>query len=33
MAAIDATLIANALAQGGLSMEIHFPLIPFATPR
>jgi signal transduction histidine kinase len=29
----DATLIANARAQGGLSIEIHFPLIPFAMPR
>ncbi len=29
----DATLTANARAQGGLSIEIHFPLIPFAMPR
>ena len=29
----DATLTANARPQGGLSIEIHFPLIPFAVPR
>ncbi|HZE31266.1 MAG TPA: ATP-binding protein [Actinoallomurus sp.] len=29
----DATLTANARPQGGLSIEIHFPLIPFAMPR
>jgi signal transduction histidine kinase len=29
----DATLAANALPQGGLPIEIHFPLIPFAMPR
>jgi signal transduction histidine kinase len=29
----DATLTANARAQGGLSIEIHFPLMPFAMPR
>jgi hypothetical protein len=29
----DATLTANARAQGGLSVESHFPLIPFAMPR
>ena len=29
----DATLSANARPQGGLSIEIHFPLIPFAMPR
>ena len=29
----DATLTANARAQGGLAFEIHFPLIPFAMPR
>jgi hypothetical protein len=29
----DATLTANALAQGGLSTAIHSPLIPFAVPR
>jgi signal transduction histidine kinase len=28
-----ATLTANARPQGGLSIEIHFPLIPFAMPR
>jgi hypothetical protein len=28
-----ATLTANARAQGDLSIEIHFPLIPFAMPR
>ena len=28
----DATLTANARPQGGLSIEIHFPLIPFAMP-
>jgi signal transduction histidine kinase len=31
--AIDATLTANARPQGGLPIEIHFPLIPFAVPR
>jgi K+-sensing histidine kinase KdpD len=29
----DATLTANARPQGGLSIEIHVPLIPFAMPR
>jgi len=29
----DARLTANARPQGGLSMEIHCPLIPFAVPR
>jgi hypothetical protein len=29
----DATLTANARPQGGLSIEVHFPLIPFAMPR
>ncbi len=29
----DATLTANARPPGGLSIEIHFPLIPFAMPR
>jgi len=29
----DATLTANARAQGGLSIEIRFPLIPFAMPQ
>jgi signal transduction histidine kinase len=29
----DTTLTANARPQGGLSIEIHFPLIPFAMPR
>jgi signal transduction histidine kinase len=29
----DATLTANARPQGGLSIAIHFPLIPFAMPR
>ena len=29
----DATLTANARPQGGLSIEIHFPLMPFAKPR
>jgi hypothetical protein len=28
-----ATLIADARPQGGLPIEIHFPLIPFAMPR
>jgi hypothetical protein len=30
---VDATLTANARSQGGLSIEIHFPLITFAMPR
>ena len=29
----DATLTANARPQGGLPIEIHFPLTPFAMPR
>ena len=29
----DATLTANAWPQGGLSIEIHVPLMPFAMPR
>ena len=29
----NATLTANARPQGGRSIEIHFPLIPFAMPR
>jgi len=29
----DATLTANARPQGSLSIEIYFPLIPFAMPR
>ena len=29
----DATLTANARPQGGLPIEIYFPLIPFAMPR
>jgi hypothetical protein len=29
----DATLTANARPQGGLLIEIHVPLIPFAMPR
>jgi hypothetical protein len=29
----DATLTANTRPQGRLSIEIHFPLIPFAMPR
>jgi K+-sensing histidine kinase KdpD len=29
----DATLTANARPQGGLLVEIHSPLIPFAVPR
>ena len=29
----DATLTADEQAQGGLSTQIHFPLIPFAMPR
>jgi signal transduction histidine kinase len=29
----DATLTANARPRGGLSIEIHFPLMPSAMPR
>ena len=32
-ALLAATLTANARAQGGLSIEVQFPLIPFAMPR